>query len=231
MIYLLGDVHGNFEHVLELVERDRPAAIIFLGDLECQQPLHELVAPIRDLADIWWIPGNHDTDSVENYQNLFGSELADRNLSGRVVEIAGVRVAGLGGIFRGEIWSPPAEPNYANYDAYVKKAKGGRDLEGRLRRHWTSIFPSDVAALSGKRADILVTHEAPSCHQHGWAIIDRIAQAARVSAVFHGHHHDNPDYRQFDAALGFRTYGVGFCGVTDDAGNVVESGDFDDMRW
>ena len=44
-----------------------------------------------------------------DYDNLWGSELADRNLHGRVVEIAGYRVAGLGGIFRGKIWNP-AEP-------------------------------------------------------------------------------------------------------------------------
>ena len=33
MIYLFGDVHGNFGHVAPLVEKDHPDAIIFLGDI------------------------------------------------------------------------------------------------------------------------------------------------------------------------------------------------------
>ena len=34
MIYFFGDVHGHFDHVLEIVVRDRPAAIVLLGDLQ-----------------------------------------------------------------------------------------------------------------------------------------------------------------------------------------------------
>lgn len=51
--------------------------------------------------------GNHDTDNVENYQNLFEDGLfKSRNLHGRIVEIDGLRFAGLGGVFRGEVWFP-----------------------------------------------------------------------------------------------------------------------------
>ncbi len=52
-------------------------------------------------------PGNHDTDIDADYDNLYDSRLAERNLHGRVVTTAGVRVAGLGGIFRGQVWMPP----------------------------------------------------------------------------------------------------------------------------
>ena len=118
-VYAVGDIHGRrdlFEALVEAIEADDsslPAAdttVILLGDLECQRPLHELVAPIHDITEVWWIPGNHDTDSADVYSNLFESELADKNLHGRVVEIAGIRVAGLGGIFRGEVWYPPDDP-------------------------------------------------------------------------------------------------------------------------
>lgn len=39
MIFFCGDVHGNFEHVIQTVITHSPAAIIFLGDLQCQRPL------------------------------------------------------------------------------------------------------------------------------------------------------------------------------------------------
>ena len=41
----------------------------------------------------------------------------------------------------------------------------------------------------GKRADILVAHEAPSTHQHGFAALVDLARALRVRLVVHGHHH------------------------------------------
>ena len=254
MIYLLGDVHSNFRHVIEIVRKDRPKAVIFLGDLECSRPLHEEVASIRDLTDVWWIPGNHDTDSAETYRNLFESELADRNLHGRVVEIAGIRVAGLGGVFRGKIWSPPAEPEFVDFDEYQQKEKIGdytlskldkKNLfaidgpkrltkqiarDGRLLKHRSSIFYSDFINLYGQSADIIVTHEAPSCHPHGFAEIDALAQSLHVKFAYHGHHHDCLNYRAFDAKFGFQAFGVGFCGVTDMFGGMIVPGSFDEAR-
>lgn len=49
-------------------------------------------------AAVWWIPGNHDTDSNVDYDNLFGSDLAEHNLHGRAEVIAGFHVAGLSGV-------------------------------------------------------------------------------------------------------------------------------------
>ena len=97
MIWLLGDVHGNFDHVLETVAKagERPAAVVFLGDLECPRPFSECVAEIEAAGiQCWAIPGNHDTDSAEAYLNLWGDTLfQERNLHGRIVEIDGLRVA------------------------------------------------------------------------------------------------------------------------------------------
>lgn len=39
MIYLFGDTHGCFDHVIDVVGQDRPAAVVFLGDLQAQRPL------------------------------------------------------------------------------------------------------------------------------------------------------------------------------------------------
>lgn len=239
MIYMIGDNHSNFRFVIDIVRKDRPDAIIFLGDLECQRPLQEEIAEIRDLTEIFWIPGNHDTDSAGTYRNLFESELADRNLHGRVVEIAGIRVAALGSVFRGEIWYPPeVDIQFACYVDYIKylanqqplRLRDSVQLTGKARKHRSSIFYNDYINLYGQTADILVTHEAPSCHPHGFAEIDALAQSLHVKFAFHGHHHDSLNYRSHDKRLGFQAFGVGFCGITDMFGGRILPGSFDEGR-
>lgn len=106
MIWFLGDVHGRFDHVIRLVKRDRPEAVVFLGDLECSLPLDMILRPILELTEIWFIHGNHDTDRPAYWHNLYGCGLSDRSLHGRVVEIAGHRLAGLGGTFESQVWLP-----------------------------------------------------------------------------------------------------------------------------
>lgn len=215
-LLFFGDPHGDLEPVIAAVERFRPEAIVLLGDIQARQPLHVELGPILGLTEVWFIHGNHDTDSDADYDNLWGSELADRNLHGRIVEIAGYRIAGLGGVFRGKIWDPRRPLEEA---AFVSTGALGRSMrpearwrDGISRRHWSSIFPADYQQLlrSGS-ADILVTHEAPAAHAHGWRAIDELAEMLGVQLVVHGHHHRNIDYvgegRQSGAAP-FRTFGV-----------------------
>ena len=111
-IWFCGDPHGGFRHIIAAVQRRRPATIVLLGDVQATKPLQDELAEILSLTEIYWIAGNHDTDTVPDYDHLFESDLRDRNLHGRVVEIAGVKVAGLGGIFREKVWMPPAPPIY-----------------------------------------------------------------------------------------------------------------------
>jgi hypothetical protein len=75
-------------------------------------------------------------------------------------------------------------------------------------------------------ADILVLHEAPACHPHGFAVLDELAEAMGVARVFHGHHHDCLDYRVTDPAVS----GVGYRGISDLAGACVRKGTEDDAR-
>jgi hypothetical protein len=221
-IFFCGDVHGHFEHVIKAVRDQRPAAVVFLGDLQSKQPLDQVLEPILALTEIWWIHGNHDTDSDADCEHLFGSTLADRNLHGRVVEVAGLRIAGLGGIFRGQVWAPPAPLIFESQDEYAARCgKGNLWRGGLLRKHRSSIFPDDYYRLVGERAEILVTHEAPSCHPHGFVEIDELAHSLGVRATFHGHHHDRLDYSSHRERLGFDAYGVSFCGITDEGGRVI----------
>ena len=231
MILFCGDVHGNFGHLLEAVLEERPAAIILLGDIQAERPLEVELAEILPHTQVWFVPGNHDTDSDPDYDNLFGSSLADRNLHGRVVEIGGVRVAGLGGIFREQIWSPPVDPIYETRKEYLARCGQGNLWRGGLpRKHRSSIFPEDYWRLVGQRADILVTHEAPSGHPHGFRALDELARSLGVSKVYHGHHHDRLDYSEYTQDQGFATCGVGLRGISDDAGRIIRFGDMDEAR-
>ena len=244
IIWILGDNHGTFEHMLETVKvsGEKPAAVVFLGDLECPIPFSDCVADI-EAAGIrcWVIPGNHDTDTAESYRNLYGDPLfCERNLHGRVVEIAGLRIAGLGGIFREKIWDPDTEemPAIRNWKklAAVQNAKRPNRLridqptvdqiaiDGVLRKHSSTIFYDDWFHLYGQQADILVTHEAPDCHEYGYKAITALAQSMRVKFAFHGHMHEDRKYKS--EHLGFQAISVGFCGIMDQYGGRIRVGEF-----
>jgi calcineurin-like phosphoesterase family protein len=268
MILFYGDVHGDLRHVLPTVKSEKPVAIILLGDIQAQRPLEQELSDVMKLTEVYFIHGNHDTDSKQDHDNLFNSQLADRNLHGRIIEIDGLRVAGLGGIFRSSIWwtNTEAEPAFMNYEEYAregliaerwklyrKNAKASMnaddwkqyqknvaegwvpdlpmpELEGKALTHKSTIFYEDWFNLNGQQADILVSHEAPSCHPHGFTAIDQLAQSMKVKRSFHGHHHDCLDYSQHEKKLGFKPHGVGLRGVTDLDGNVIRAGQLDEQR-
>lgn len=270
MIWFAGDVHGHFEHIARAIDAAsvKPTAIILLGDMEAPIPLHECMREVESRGVAWhWISGNHDTDSQENFRNISDPTSMKHSIDGRVVDIDGVRVAGLGGVFRGEIWYPvdgagrSESSGFRSYEDYKRSSQDYRRLKARLSKrdviqaqavpqespHWraqllelsrvgkllkheSTIFPEVYDRLAGERADILVCHEAPSCHKHGFDAIDHLAKAMGVQCVFHAHHHDAQDYSSNFTAMGFRTYGVGYCGITDLAGRTVRVGDFDVQR-
>ena len=237
-ILFFGDVYGHFRHVIAAVEREKPDAIVLLGDIEASKPLEVELAPIVGKTVIRFIHGNHDSDSDFNVRNLFEMKLAGCNLDGRVENIAGVRIAGLGGIFRSKVWSPPADPRHRSFAEWHGAMRRSRApigptsvdtiLATQVRTQRTTIFPDVYDRLSLLQADVLVTHEAPSCHPSGFEAIDDLAQALGVKAAFHGHHHDSLDYRDSWQCLGFNAYGVGFCGISNLHGGVVRQGDFDE---
>lgn len=209
-LFFCGDTHSEFRHVIEAVKLYQPEATIFLGDLQAKRPLEVELQEITSLTEIWFIHGNHDTDSDADHDNLFRSKLASRNLHGRVVEIAGYQIAGLGGIFRGQVWMPPNSPKFKLQDDYVHHSgKGNLWRDGISRKHRSTIFPADYESLMRQEADILVTHEAPSCHPHGFNVIDQLARSMHVNLSFHGHHHENYNYQTVRQSLGFDAYGVG----------------------
>lgn len=229
-ILFCGDPHGDFR-ALTRVALERPDALfVLLGDLQPRRPLHEELASIRER--VWFVHGNHDTDSASDFANVFECGMVDRNLHGRVVTLPnGTRVAGLGGVFRESVWYPQQAARFESMGEHARSTpRHDRWRDGPPRRHWSSIYPDVVKELAAQEADILVTHEAPSCHPLGHAIIDDLARAMRLMVVFHGHHHDRLDYAGRWDAFGFKVFGVGLGGVTGGDGVPVVPGELDLVR-
>lgn len=200
-----GDPHGCFEPLQATAAQYDAVAYVLLGDMQLERPLEQALADLT--SRLWWIPGNHDSDRELWYDCLFDSALANRNLYGTVVDVGGVRVAGLGGVFRANVWHPDTGVNYRSRVDFLQRTDKAYHWRGGLPlQHRTAIWWEDYERLFDQRADILVTHEAPSCHRYGFKAIDELAQAMQVKQIVHGHHHE--DYH--DRIGDIQVIGVGF---------------------
>lgn len=190
-ILFAGDPHGNFNALIAAVHKHKPEAVVMLGDYDLEKPLENYLAEIMDLTEIWWIAGNHDFETPNKYHNLFNSALSHKSLHLKVTEVAGVRIAGLGGIFLGRVWYPPQPPKWQNKQHYLDHQFSHiKNAEISLKYH-SAIWHDEFEALKALRADILVTHEAPGSHRHGFSVIGELASAMGVKHIFHGHLHEN----------------------------------------
>ena len=107
--------------------------------------------------------GDHDTGLEGYHDKLWHSDLAQRNLHGRVITVAGYQVAGLGGVFRESIWDPSHAMPEVTFPCAERQRQhmspSDRWREGVSLRHCSGIFPDEFMRLARQRAHILVTHE------------------------------------------------------------------------
>lgn len=220
MLYFCGDPHGRFSPIEEVALRCKgDDALILLGDYQCEKPLEQCVPGAAQRC--WWIAGNHDSDQVRWHDYLFGSALAERCLHARVTRVGGVRVAGLSGVFRQKVWHPDTGIRVRSRGDYLRMMRPAERWRGGVPlKHRSSIWFEDYETLWNQRADILVTHEAPSAHPHGFEALDELAQAMGARMIVHGHHHET---YQAALACGITVQGVGLAEVVDEGGNVVAS--------
>lgn len=231
-IWFVGDVHGQFKYIEEslLVASRQPRWIIFTGDIDIDhKPFREALAPIYRAAPglkVAFIHGNHDGDSHAHWEMLHncGSAIP---LHGRVIDMGGVLVAGLGGHFVGRVWYPPDDPKHLNRET----ALGGgafrfRDGQRPASRYLVAIYPEDVQEMAVQRADILVTHEAPSCHESGFEVLDDLARQMKVARAFHGHQHDDKthEYALQRDRLGFDAIALRYCQIKNGLGEEIFEG-------
>jgi len=235
-LIFIGDIHQNWHDVEAGLSTlpTLPHAAVLLGDIECDLPLDRVAAPLLDRGiEVYWIHGNHDYDTgPEMWANLAEPERNPMTsagaLHGRVVTIAGVRVAGLGGAFLPHVWPAKAQPRLHRREQLPARLATSRpDLtpsQAAELMHFlsvTAIWPEDIDALSVQQADVLVTHEAPSSHPEGVSVLDDLARAMGARVIVHGHHHVTSHARAED---GLRVLGVGDTWAVDLDGNVVWRG-------
>lgn len=232
-IWFVGDVHGQFQYLARtLVAVDvQPSWIVFAGDIDIDhKPLREMLEPLKrwnPAIHVAFIPGNHDADSYAHWEMLHDAGDAI-SIHGQVLEMEGIRVAGLGGHFVGRVWMPPSVPLFRSRE----EALGGgafrfRDGQRPSPTYLAAIYAAEVGRLSQQRADILVTHEAPSCHPHGHTELDVLARSLQAKRMFHGHHHDDrtADYVLQREQLGFDAIALQACSIKNGLGEVIFSGE------
>ncbi len=190
-ILFAGDPHGNFKPLISAVLKYQPTDVILLGDYDLETPLDSCLQEIIELTKIWWIAGNHDFESPEKHNNLFNSALADKNLHLKVTEIAGLKVVGLGGIFLGRVWYPPQQPKWRGKEHYLNNQSLKIQQSELALKYKSAIWYDEFEALKSLKADVLVSHEAPGSHRHGFHVIGELAEAMGVQQIFHGHLHEN----------------------------------------
>ncbi len=190
-ILFAGDPHGNFKPLIAAAHKYRPEAIILLGDYDLDMPLESCLKEIDGVTEIWWIAGNHDFESPAKYNNLFNSAFSDRDLHLKVTEIAGLRVAGLSGVFLGRVWYPPQQPKWLGKQHYLHNQSASVQSSEMALKYKSAIWHDEFEALKALKADILVSHEAPGSHRHGFHVINELAAAMGVKHIFHGHLHEN----------------------------------------
>jgi len=200
-ILFYGDPHSNWAPLLYSVNELRPKSVFIFGDLidktqgpkaleDTRQVLLEL---LNKQIDVRIVLGNHDADTDAIF-NLVFEEFGSLICHGTVLELEqqGLRVACLGGVFRGKIWDPNIQshpPFYSQAEWLRKNVKTAHFKGGVARKHRTSIFPETFETLRHTHADILITHEAPSTHPFGFKVLDDLAMDLGSKLIIHGHHH------------------------------------------
>lgn len=218
-IAFFGDPHGNFDPLKDigrLPNDELPTAVVMMGDYDPVRPVaDEIDSALRGRVACFLIHGNHDADSEEWHDRTFDERTAAYNISCRVVEVGGIRIAGLGGIFRGQIWNPKDGEGIQNYSSRQewiwKNSHQKRWRKGVPMKHRTTIFPEDLEILADLEADVLVTHEAPNSLNGrdgspiGFEVLDDLAAIMGCKVIVHGHHH-----HQYDATLdnGIKVFGT-----------------------
>lgn len=218
-ILFCGDPHGCFNNVITAVFKYKPKAVVLLGDYNLELPLQNYLQAIVGLTQVYWIPGNHDFDSAQEYENLFHSAYSHNSLHLKVHQVAGIRIAGLGGIFLGRVWYPGSIPKWMDKLHWLKyQPKETKKIPLHIDN---AIWHHEFERMKKRvKADILVTHEAPSSHRYGFSVIDELAESIGAKQIFHGHHHE---YYTKPLTSGIHVTGVSIGGVTNLLGEQLIS--------
>jgi len=227
MLLFAGDTHGSHRHLADIAAREKPDAIIHVGDFDLEFPYREAFVEVLAICPMYFVAGNHDFDNVRYHDNLLiGTEAF--NLHGRVINIDGIRVAGLAGNFQEKVWYPPAKPKFDRPEDFIRTCSTARRWRNGLPlKQRGAIWWSDYERLASMRADLLITHEAPGSHKYGFDVLTELAEFMGASTLVHGHHHER--YVSHGGPK-LTTMGIGLRGVSKANGDCLRAGDMDDQR-
>jgi predicted phosphodiesterase len=184
----------------EKLRRLRPDLVLSAGDLPFDY-LEYIVSTLD--VPLLYVPGNHDRDlstgdSTWAPLRTEGPSRGPRgcvNTDGRIVDAAGLRIAGLGGSHR-----------------YRKGPNQYSQLDMRWRALALEAQSRVKHAFDGRTVDILLTHAAPAgvgdaadtAHQ-GFEAFQRLVRVLGARLLVHGHIHPygapQPDRRLSDALV------------------------------
>ena len=200
-----GDPHGRFDELLEAGLQHDTDCLLITGDFFDRSFSGTDVDNLRDTfrtlesanCEFYYVTGNHDSASLAVH-NLLHREFSHHNLNRRIMSVgkSNVRIAGLGGVFRGKVWFPKTnesadEKKFSSADELLKATPRNERIENWLPlKHRETIFPHDFQRLLQQgKADILLSHEAPMSNPNGFWALDHLAHKLGVTLVVHGHHH------------------------------------------
>jgi Icc-related predicted phosphoesterase len=162
----------------------RPDVVVSCGDLPFDY-LEFIVSRLN--VPLVYVPGNHDPDlrtpdttgtMLRSVAPLPGPQGCD-NADGRVVDAAGLRIAGLGGSMRYK----PGPHQYS--DAEMRRR--ALSLEVRIKLN---------LSRAARRVDVLITHAPPlgwggqdDLAHRGFAAFVRLVKVLAPSVLIHGHVH------------------------------------------
>jgi len=193
----LGDIHGEFDTVHELMQRHADVPLwISVGDVASNDGGY--FAPI---APLYWIKGNNEDFDV------IAAAIAGRPPAKNLCYLANGgphlvgpwRVAALGGTFAPTWYNTPAAalPPSKGRKAAGASLKLGKSRDDK-RRHF--VRDEVVVCKNLKSIDLFLTHEAPRPFypagrriDSGKTVINEVIAAMRPRLHLFGHHHEFTD--------------------------------------
>ena len=208
VIGALGDIHGEFETVLQIMARHADVALwLQVGDIATNDGGY-----FSPPAPVYWIKGNNEDFDV--VAAAMAGEPPSPNLhylrNGRLYEVGPWRVAGLGGTFAPSWYHTPAAslPISKGRKSSAPALKLGKSRDDK-RRHFVKEEVLACKALTG--VDVFMTHEAPRPFypagkriDAGKTAINDVLTAMRPRLHLFGHHHEFTDSQR----QGIRSIGL-----------------------
>jgi hypothetical protein len=193
----LGDIHGEFETVQELMRRHADVPLwLQVGDVASNEGTY--FYPARAL---YWIKGNNEDFDVvaASAAGHPPAETLHYLPNGGAYQVGPWRVAALGGTFAPSWYHTPASalPPSRGRRAGSGSVKLGKSRDDK-RRHFVR---DEVAACKGLAAiDVFLTHEAPRPFypagrriDSGKTAINEVIAAMKPRLHLFGHHHEFTD--------------------------------------